>query len=48
MLLRTLIEHYGKYKTTQEGAALVMTADLDYFEWNILRYELHEEEDPET
>ena len=48
VLLRKLIEHYGKFKTTQDGAALLIYKDLEYFEANILRYKLIPEEDTEA
>lgn len=32
MLLRFLMQHYAKYKTTIEGATLLIESDLDKFD----------------
>ena len=40
MLLRFLMQHYSKYKTTMEGACLLIDNDVTNYEVKVLRYRL--------
>jgi len=39
-LLKFLMEHYSKFKVSQEGAAIQIEADLAFYNDHILRFNL--------
>ena len=39
-LLRFLMQHYAKYKTSQDGASMLIETDLAHFDEQFLRFGL--------
>ena len=39
--LKILMQHYGNYRISPEGARIILNTDLDYFKKNILCYNLY-------